>query len=392
MPWSQAEINALVAAAGSLGTAIERQQFDNELQLSEEKFQLTFDHTYAAMAISRTSDQRLVDINQAFTNVTGYTREEAIGKRGGRDLNIWAEINDRNLIYETLERHGFIDEYKAGFRRKNGEIGIGLLSAVNILISGEACQLYTFVDISNIDKLLSELKAKNDELQSFTYTVSHDLKAPLVTISGFMGFLEQDARKGDTEKLNKDISRINEAISKMERLLTELLELSRIGRMMNPPMDIPFAEVVNEALELVDGRLQAGRVQVEVEADLPSVYGDRARLVEVVQNLVDNAAKYMERQSDPKITIGVTKAEGKSVFFVQDNGIGIEPEQHNRVFGLFNKLDTNSEGTGIGLALVKRVIEVHGGKIWVESRGIGTGSTFYFTLAGRSNNKVQNEE
>jgi signal transduction histidine kinase len=222
--------------------------------------------------------------------------------------------------------------------------------------------------------------------------VSHDLKAPLVTISGFMGFLEQDARKGDTEKLNKDISRINEAISKMERLLTELLELSRIGRMMNPPMDIPFAEVVNEALELVDGRLQAGRVQVEVEADLPSVYGDRARLVEVVQNLVDNAAKYMERQSDPKITIGVTKAEGKSVFFVQDNGIGIEPEQHNRVFGLFNKLDTNSEGTGIGLALVKRVIEVHGGKIWVESRGIGTGSTFYFTLAGRSNNKVQNEE
>jgi len=142
---------------------------------------------------------------------------------------------------------------------------------------------------------------------------------------------------------------------------------------------------------LVDGRLQAGQIQVEVEPNLPSVYGDRARLVEVVQNLVDNAAKYMDGQSDPKIVIGQTVNEGNSILYIRDNGIGIEPEQHKRIFGLFNKLDAKSEGTGIGLALVKRIIEVHGGKIWVESKGSGKGSTFYFTLAGRSINETRNE-
>ena len=392
MPWSQAEIDALAAAAGSLGTAIERQQFDNELQISEEKFQLAFDHTFVAMAITRVKDQTILDINKAFAKTTGYSRDEAIGNRAGRDLNIWATQEDRNTIFGLLEKQGFVDEYTARFRRKSGEIGTGLLSSVTITIAGEICQLYTFVDISDIDKLINELKTKNDELQTFTYTVSHDLKAPLVTIAGFMGFLEQDVRSGEVEKLNKDILRINEAITKMERLLTELLELSRIGRMMNPPMEVPFREIVDDALAVVDGQLQAGRVQVEVEADLPSVYGDRARLVEVVQNLVDNAAKFTRGQEHPKIEIGQKNRVGSPIFFVRDNGIGIEPQQHERVFGLFNKLDANSDGTGIGLALVKRIIEVHGGQIWVESNGQDEGSTFYFTLADQPGTEVQNEE
>jgi len=392
MPWSQAEIDALVAAAGSLGTAIERQQFDEGLRASEEKFNLAFRHTHVAMAITKISDHILLDVNNAFCKVTGYSQQEAIGMRAGRDLNIWLHSEDRNTIINLLEQQGYVEEYKAQFRRKNGDIGTGLLSALNITISGEACQLYSFVDISNIDQLLNELESKNEELQTFTYTVSHDLKAPLVTLSGFIGFLEQDARNGDTEKMNKDILRINEAISKMERLLTELLELSRIGRIMNPPMDVPFGEIVDEALALVQGRLQAEQVQVDVEADLPSVYGDRARLVEVVQNLVDNAAKFTKGQDTPRIEIGQINKDDKHIFFVRDNGIGIEPQQHERVFGLFNKLDANSDGTGIGLALVKRIIEVHGGKIWVESEGLGEGSTFYFTLAGDPNNEAYNEE
>jgi len=383
MPWSQAEIDALVAAAGNLGTAIERQQADAALRASEEKFQHAFHHTYVCMAISNTTNYALIDVNNAFSKVTGFTREEAIGKRAGQDLNIWVNQEDHNFVINTLEKKGYVDEYKAEFRRKNGEIGIGLLSAVSVSIAGEVCHLYTFYDISRIDQLLNELQAKNEELQNFTYTVSHDLKSPLVTISGFLGYLKQDAEKGDSERVNRDVLRISEAVVKMQRLLSELLELSRIGRLMNSPETVPFKEIVDEALGVVEGRLREKQVEVKVEADLPSLFGDRVRLVEVVQNLVDNAAKFMGEQKNPLIEIGVRNDNGRKVFFVRDNGIGIEPEQQERVFGLFNKLDANTEGTGIGLALVKRIIEVHGGRIWIESDGLMKGSTFLFNLADR---------
>jgi signal transduction histidine kinase len=185
------------------------------------------------------------------------------------------------------------------------------------------------------------------------------------------------------ERVSRDSLRINEAVTKMQRLLNELLKLSRIGRIMNPPEVVPFGEIVSEALRVVEGSLRARQVRVKVEADLPSLYGDRARLVEVIQNLVDNGAKFMGDQADPLIEIGATSIDGKRAFYVRDNGIGVDADQHERIFGLFNKLDTNTEGTGIGLALVKRIIEVHGGRIWLESEGKGNGSTFYFTLADR---------
>ncbi|MEP6894922.1 MAG: ATP-binding protein, partial [Chloroflexota bacterium] len=197
---------------------------------------------------------------------------------------------------------------------------------------------------------------------------------------GFLGYLEQDAIKGDIARVQRDVQRINEAVSKMQRLLNELLELSRIGRLMNPPEDIPFGEIVREALSVVTGQLEAHQVEVMVDANFPVVRGDHVRLVEVIQNLVDNATKFTGDQQKPRIEIGVKIENGRSVFFVSDNGVGVEPEYHERVFGLFNKLDVNTEGTGIGLALVKRIVEVHGGKIWIESDGQGHGTIFYFTL------------
>ena len=232
------------------------------------------------------------------------------------------------------------------------------------------------------EKLITELEARNAELERFTYTVSHDLKAPLITIRGFLGFVEKDALAGNLERLRNDINRIVEVTDKMQRLLTELLELSRIGRMMNPPEAVSFETIVREALELVRGRITQRGVQVEIAPNLPIVYGDRARLVEVVQNLVDNAAKFMGDQPNPRIEIGSsgTNADGKPTFFVRDNGIGIDPKYHEQIFGLFNKLDAQTEGTGVGLALVKRIVEVHGGRIWVESEGLGHGTTVCLTL------------
>jgi PAS domain S-box-containing protein len=231
-------------------------------------------------------------------------------------------------------------------------------------------------------RLIDELEKKNTELERFTYTVSHDLKSPLVTINGFLGYLEKDIETGNMERFKKDSNRIQESVNKMQRLLNELLELSRIGRMMNPPETLSFASLVTEALEIVQGRLREKNVKLRIHANLPTVYGDRPRLTEVLQNLIDNAAKYMGDQSDPVIEVGMDgcDSEDHPIFFVRDNGIGIASEFHDRVFGLFNKLDPTSEGTGVGLAIVKRIIEVHGGRIWVQSE-LGKGSTFLFTLS-----------
>ncbi len=172
----------------------------------------------------------------------------------------------------------------------------------------------------------------------------------------------------------------NEALAKMQVLLAELLELSRVGRVMNPPEVVSFEAIACQAIEAAQGRIEAGGVQVEIAPGLPEVYGDRARLVEAVQNLLDNACKFTGEQSQPRIEIGMRETETGPVFYVRDNGIGIEAQYQDQVFGLFNKLDPQTEGTGVGLALVRRIIETHGGEIWIESAGKDSGTTFCFTL------------
>jgi len=229
--------------------------------------------------------------------------------------------------------------------------------------------------------LISELEKRNTELERFTYTVSHDLRSPLVTIRGFLGWLRQDVSSGDLARFDKDINRIANAVDKMQTLLNDLLELSRIGRIITTPRDVQFREVVDESIDLLSGVLEEHKVQLQIQENLPTVYGDPTRLIEIMQNLISNAAKFMGDQPNPVIEIGTRGFDdgGKPVLFVRDNGIGIEPEYHERIFGLFNRLNPEIEGTGIGLTLVKRIVEVHGGRIWLESEP-GKGTTFLFTL------------
>lgn len=229
--------------------------------------------------------------------------------------------------------------------------------------------------------LIDELEKRNTELERFTYTVSHDLRSPLVTIRGFLGYLRQDATSGDMRRFDRDIQRIANAVDRMQVLLNDLLELSRVGRLMNLPENIPFGQIVKETVDLIIGSLQAHNVQLKIQGDFPVVHGDRTRLIEIVQNLVSNAAQFMGSQPNPMIEIGTRgmDEDGKPIFFVRDNGVGIDPKFHDRIFGLFNRLDPGIEGTGIGLTLVKRIVEVHGGRIWVESKP-GEGAIFLFTL------------
>jgi signal transduction histidine kinase len=229
------------------------------------------------------------------------------------------------------------------------------------------------------ETFIKELEAKNAELERFTYTVSHDLKSPLITINGYLGFLEKDAQAGDLDKLNHDVKRINEAVEKMQGLLSDLLELSRIGRLINLPEEVDFAAIAQEAMRLTEIQLQEKNIKVSIQENMPKVYVDKKRIVEVMQNLLENAAKFIGNPSTPQVEIGVKTDNDKNIFFVKDNGIGIAPQYHERIFGLFDKLSADTEGSGIGLALVKRIIETHGGNIWVES-DLGKGATFYFTL------------
>ena len=228
--------------------------------------------------------------------------------------------------------------------------------------------------------LIEELEVKNTELERFTYTVSHDLKSPLVTINGFLGYAEKDARAGKFDSFEKDMEHIRQAVNKMQILLKDLLELSRIGRLMNEPAEISFGEIVRETFALLEGPIREAKVSVEFVDEGHHIHGDRVRLMEVVQNLVDNAIKFMGGQPHPQVRIGsIRDAMNQPIFFVKDNGIGIDPRHAERIFGLFNKLDADSQGSGIGLAIVRRIIEVHGGKIWFESQP-GKGTTFYFTV------------
>ncbi|GEM_PF-1676179 len=378
-PWSQVEVDAMKIAAGLLGALIKRQKADEEIKASEEKFQTTFHESLIPMVIGRLSDRLILEVNPAFTTLTGFSREEAVNHYPN-DLNIWASQVEREKHREILQQKGHLREFKAHLRKKSGEIAVVALSVAKIKVKMEDCLLYTLYEITQLENALNELQDKNNELERFTYTVSHDLKAPLITIGGFAGLLARDLKSGNAAKAQRSVERILDAVNKMERLLNELLSLSRIGRMINEPQEVAFEEIAKEAVGLAQGRLRANNIPVEIEANLPVVKVDRVRIVEALQNLIDNAAKFMGAQKNPKIKIGVKRENNAVIFFVSDNGIGIDPAYHERVFGLFNKLDSTSEGTGVGLALVKRIIEFHGGKVWVESEGANKGSTFYFTL------------
>ena len=244
-------------------------------------------------------------------------------------------------------------------------------------------------DVTDRQRQEDELKNKNTELERFTYTVSHDLKSPLITINGFAGALLADAAAGRTDRLTGDLKRIMAAAGKMSELLNGLLELSRVGRIVTPPAVVSMDKLAADVLELLAGSIQQRQAKITVQPGLPPAVGDAQRLLEVLQNLVENALKFPAPGQPPEIEIGCKTIGDRAAYFVRDHGQGIETRHQETIFGLFNKLDARSEGTGLGLALARRIVEFHGGSLWVESAGLGQGATFYFTLPGSKATSVE---
>lgn len=218
-----------------------------------------------------------------------------------------------------------------------------------------------------IEELANTFAASKAGMENFVYTVAHDLKTPLVTIQGVAGVLRKDLEEGKKERVEDDLQYIETAITRMDGLLRDTIKFSQIDSLDNLPECISFGELVQDALELTKAEIDARGVEIVMAEDFPVVYVDRRRIVEVLVNLINNSISNMGEQSHPKIHFGHRVDAGETVFFVKDNGEGIEPSQREKVFGLFYKVDRNSKGTGAGLAIVKRIIDRHGGRIWIES-------------------------
>lgn len=260
--------------------------------------------------------------------------------------------------------------------------GIGCKPLVNVQQAEAILKLVSLRTASELERTQAaeELLQKNMEIERFTYAVSHDLKSPLITIKTFLGYLQQDLANTNLEAIEKDMGFMRSATNKMIRLLDELLRMSRIGRIVSAPVHVAFDQLMEEVLATVAGAIQSRGVEVKVQKESLVLYGDRPRLAEIWQNLVDNAVKYMGDQQAPCIEIGIHAQGKETVFYVRDNGMGIGPNHSHKIFGLFDKLDPQTEGAGLGLALVKRIVELYKGRIWVESEGHGLGSCFQFTL------------
>ncbi|MBD1401211.1 PAS domain S-box protein [Pelovirga terrestris] len=225
-----------------------------------------------------------------------------------------------------------------------------------------------------------ELQKRNTELERFNYTVSHDLKTPLVTIETFLGFLKEDLDKRDQPAIDNDVHHIRTATKQMGQLLDSLLRLSHISHHAPVVKPCSFTKLIKKALILTAPAIDQRAISIKVAPGDTVVYVDPPRAIELWQNLIDNAVKYMGEQDQPSIELGFTATDPETIFYVRDNGIGIPPEYADTIFGLFNQLNKNAPGNGLGLTLVKHIVEQHRGRIWLESAGAGTGCCFYFTL------------
>ena len=377
---SKNDSGELVSYDGVIKDVTERKESQEKIRMSELKYRQLFQSMQNGFALHEVicdgqgvpCDYRFIEVNREFERLTGLNMEHVVGRTVLEVLPgtepFWIETYGKVALSGEST---YFEQYSAEIKRY-----------FEVMVYSPQPRLFATIISDITSRKLAEqaLQDKNAELERFTYTVSHDLKSPLITIQAYAGMIATDLEAGNHARAQGDLRRIESAASMMTALLNDLLELSRIGRQMNPIARIDMNRLVKDVLLQLTGPLDRQEIEVVIHPDLPAIQGDRKRIAEVVQNLVENAVKYRGDQVAPRIEIGTRQDGNECVFFVSDNGKGIEPRFHENIFGLFNKLDAGSDGTGVGLALVKRIIEVHGGRVWVESDGAGRGSTFCFTL------------
>jgi signal transduction histidine kinase len=237
--------------------------------------------------------------------------------------------------------------------------------------------------LDRIESQQNELRRRNEEMQQLLYTVSHDLKSPLVTITGFAGLAREDVAQERYDQLEESLGHLGRAAGHMGRLIDNLLELSRIGRVRVRPEHIDTTRLAREVAAELEPRLAQHGASIRLQPDLPPVYADPVRLRQVFENLLTNAIKYGTGSGIDVIEVGGSREGDEARLWVRDHGPGIPDEHRDRVFTLFQRLHKTPDGTGVGLTIVAKIVEISGGRIGLEPTP-GGGATFWFTLPSPS--------
>jgi len=359
----------------------ERKQAEDALNDKEKQISSIF--RSAPVGIGLVSNRVLKAVNARFCEMTGYEEQDLLNQ-SARMLY----PDDGEFDYVGREKYAQIADRGTGdvethWQKKDGTIIDILLSSTPIDLSDWSRGVtFTALDITDRKQAERSLQQKKHEVEQFAYMVSHDLKSPLITIRTFLAMLRKDLLGSEQQQIDEDMNYIDQAADKMHLLLEALLQYSRIGRKDSLPQTLSVSQQVEKCLTILAGILLKKEVEVSTRGLSCQFYGDPLHFGQIWQNLIENAVKYMGGQAHPQIEIGTIRKGDEVVFYVRDNGMGIATEHHGRIFNLFTKLDANSKGSGLGLAQVKKIVELYSGRIWVESEGPGRGSCFYFTLPG----------
>jgi len=379
--------------AASDETGILARQFHAMMHLvreqQQERHRLIIDSCPMGMLMAD-EDGKIALVNSQLEQTFGYSREEMIGQPVEILLPLSARAAHPKAVAEYI-RSPCARAMGAGRDlfglRKNGS-AVPLEIGLNpVQINGRVCVVASIVDITRRKEIEEQqrqlnvqLKEKNDEMEQFVYTVSHDLKTPVVTQLGFIGCLREDIERGEHKAVKESIGRIERAAHRLHQSIGDLLELSRIGRVPMQCRPVELAAIAEKVVEEMRPCFVSADVELECDFSEPCrVSVDADRLVQVLENLLGNALKYGNVTPDgqtPRVTVGSAMVNGESSLYIRDNGPGIAPAYHEKVFQLFQRLSTDRDGTGIGLTAARRIMELMGGRIRLESE-LGQGATFW---------------
>lgn len=374
---------------------IRREEHERRLAegaLAEQRARLTAIVETAVDAIITIDERGIIDsFNPAAERLFGYERIEVLGKNVSMLMpSPYREAHDGYLQHyaETGEKRIIGIGREVIAQRKDGDTFPIELSVSEMQVGGRRMFTGLVHDISvrketeeRQARLIHELEAANEELKNFAYVVSHDLKAPLRAIGSLADWITTDQAERLDAEGKEHLRLLNQRVRRMDGLIDGILQYSRVGRVREALVDVDVNDIVREALAML---APPAHIRVEIMPDLPVIHAERTRMLQLFQNLLSNAIKYMDKP-EGLIQVGCIGHDLEWEFTVSDNGPGIEPRHFKRIFQLFQTLVPKDrvESTGVGLALVKKIVELYGGRIWVESQP-GAESTFFFTLPKRN--------
>jgi PAS domain S-box-containing protein len=368
---------------------------ERELRASEEKFAKAFRASPMYICICTLEEGRYIEVNEAFLRGMGRERGEIIG-RTSVGIGFWDDPADRLRVVAALRAQGRVSAWRIKARRRDGAAMDCEMSGELIEFEDLECVLWVLNDVTDrmrveaevvelaaslerrVEARTAELQKANQELESFSYTISHDLRAPLRSMAGFSGLLTENlAGTLDAENLDL-LRRIAASSNKMSRLIDGVLEYSRLARSDVARREVDLDAVLEEVASEAGERYPCTRLELH---PLGHAHVDPVMIRQIFHNLVGNALKYSARAEHPVVEVGVHPAGAVVEYFVRDNGIGFDMAHAEHLFSLFTRLHTDPEveSTGAGLAIVKRLVERHGGGIRAEAAP-GRGATFSFTL------------